>query len=90
MIKWIIGYAVVINIITFLYFFYDKRQAQQGKWRVPEKRLLLLCFLGGAAGGWQGMRNFRHKVHNQKFRWLIPFFMVLHVVVLGYLGYQLV
>ena len=41
-----------------------------GKWRIPEKALLLLSFLGGAIGGILGMLLFRHKTKHWYF-WFV-------------------
>jgi uncharacterized membrane protein YsdA (DUF1294 family) len=45
----------------------DKRLAQIGARRVPEKRLFLLALLGGAIGGLAGMYVFHHKTKHLSF-----------------------
>jgi uncharacterized membrane protein YsdA (DUF1294 family)/cold shock CspA family protein len=42
---WVVS---VLNILTFLAYWFDKSAARQGSWRTPESQLLLL----GLAGGW--------------------------------------
>lgn len=48
----------------------DKWKARRSKWRIPEKALLLLSFLGGAIGGILGMLLFRHKTKHWYF-WFV-------------------
>ena len=45
-------------------------EARRGKWRIPEKALLLLSFFGGAIGGILGMLLFRHKTKHWYF-WFV-------------------
>lgn len=55
------------GVVTFLYYGYDKQQARNGGWRVPENILLLLPLIGGFIGGWAGMFGFRHKTQHTRF-----------------------
>lgn len=55
------GYLVLLSLITFFTYAADKNKAKKNKWRVPEKVLLLMSFLGGAYGGYTAMLVFRHK-----------------------------
>lgn len=52
---------IFINITTFFAYWVDKRAAQKGSWRVPEKNLHTLEFLGGWAGAFIAQKVFRHK-----------------------------
>lgn len=54
--------VVVINIITFVIYGYDKFKAKIKGWRVSEFFLLTLGICGGALGGFAGMIVFHHKV----------------------------
>jgi len=56
-----IVYLAVLSFVTFCMYGADKRKAKKGKWRTPEKVLLLASFLGGAYGGFLAMQLFRHK-----------------------------
>ncbi|MBM4062529.1 MAG: DUF1294 domain-containing protein [Planctomycetes bacterium] len=57
------------NVATFLLFGWDKwRSRREGARRVPERALLWCMLLGGFAGGWAGMRTFRHKTQKVSFR----------------------
>ena len=78
------GYALLINLAGYLAMGYDKRQARKHGSRVPEKRLFLLAFLGGAFGVFAGMRQFRHKTKHLSFRLLVPVAMVWCVIAYYY------
>lgn len=81
-------FCIVINIITFLVFGYDKRQAKNNKKRVSEFHLLLLTAIGGTIGGLLGMNFFKHKTN--KFSFILSFYtiMILQIVLL-YFGIQM-
>jgi len=71
---------LTINIITFLLYAIDKRKAIKGKWRIPE-RALLLWSLFAPWGGFAGMKIMHHKTYKKKFTITVPLFMVLHIVI---------
>lgn len=75
--KWLFGYILLANIITYTAFALDKKRARKGQWRIPEQRLLLLSFFGGAIGGWRGMKDYYHKINKTSFRILVPLFAFL-------------
>lgn len=76
----IIGiYYICVNIIAFILYGLDKKYAREGRWRIPEKTLLGIAMIGGAAGAWIGMQTFRHKTKHMSFRALVPLFAVVHV-----------
>lgn len=60
-------WAAVLSLAAFAAMGLDKRAARRGRRRVPERRLLGLAALGGAAGGWAGMYVFRHKTRHWYF-----------------------
>lgn len=60
----------------------DKHRAQNRQWRIPEARLFLYAILGGAIGGWLGMRVFRHKTKHIQFEIGFPLIAVLHLIAL--------
>ena len=65
-------YLIVLNILGFALFGYDKRCAVLHRWRVPEKTLFMAAVLGGSVGAYVGMQVFRHKTRHWKFRLGIP------------------
>ena len=46
----LIALLAVYNLVVFCIYGYDKRCAIKDKWRVPEKVLIGLAFLGGSVG----------------------------------------
>lgn len=76
---------VIWGVVTFLYYGYDKRQAQSGGWRVPESILLLLPVIGGFIGGWAGMYGLRHKTQHTRFLVVMIAATVLNLLVLFWL-----
>ncbi len=81
----IIGYIVSINLITFILFGNDKRRSRRGDWRISEKALLGLCVIGGAVGGFWGMRVFHHKTKHFQFFLGIPIIFILQVGIIIFL-----
>ncbi len=59
-----------MSLAAFAAYGADKAKAKRDAWRIPEKVLLLLSFLGGAAGGLLGMALFRHKTRHWYF-WFV-------------------
>ena len=76
-------YLAVINIVAFVAFGLDKRRAKREEWRIPERTLLVLAFLGGGLGAVLGMLAFRHKTRKLRFRILVPIALVLSLLVGG-------
>ena len=81
-----IYYLLLINIVTFLVFAIDKRRAVKRKWRIPEKTLLGLSLIGGAAGGIIAMYCFRHKIRKPAFAYGLPLMLLLQVIVFLMVG----
>ena len=70
-------YFIVINLLTFLLYGLDKYKAIRQEWRIPERVLLLMAFVGGAFGALSAMRIFRHKTRKGRFKLMIPLFCLL-------------
>lgn len=83
------AYLLVVNLLVFCAFGRDKRLALQGRYRVPEARLLLYAALGGALGAWLGMKRFHHKTRKWRFRLLVPLFFLLHLALAALLVWLL-
>ncbi len=76
---------ILMSLISFCVYAYDKRQAKAGSWRIPERTLLLLAFAFGAPGALAGMRVMHHKTLKKRFALSVPAFLVLQLALLGYL-----
>ena len=68
----ITGYIAVMTLIGFALMGMDKRRAIQKAWRIPERTLFLIAYLGGGIGSLIGMYLFRHKTKHISFVLLIP------------------
>lgn len=79
------GYLAAVSLAAFCLYGIDKHRAVHGRWRIPEKVLILAAFLGGAAGALFGMLVFHHKTRKPKFRILVPLALLLWCLLLGYL-----
>lgn len=77
----LIALFLVLNIVTFCVFWWDKAAARGGKWRVPENKLLSLAFLGGSLGAFAAQRLLRHKTRKEPFRTRLTAILVLHAAV---------
>lgn len=80
----LIIYVVLVNVVAFLLYGFDKWQARKGKRRISEKTLLALAILGGSAGAYVGMYLFHHKTKKVKFYLGIPMIILLQVGILIY------
>ena len=62
----------------------DKRKAKYGRWRIPEKTLLIIALLGGSVGTIAGMYLFRHKTQKLKFTLGFPTILISEVIIIIY------
>ena len=62
---------LLVNLLTMVRFWDDKRRAAAGAWRVPESTLLGLAAIGGTPGALIACRLFRHKTRKQPFATLL-------------------
>lgn len=76
-------YVGLMSLILFIMMDADKRRAVRGAYRTPERRLFLVALIGGAAGGWLGMRVFHHKTRHWSFRLGFPALALLHAAALS-------
>jgi len=85
---WIVlGAIAAMNLITYGAFFFDKRRSMSGGWRIPEKTLLRLAFLGGSLGAKLAQAQFRHKTRKQPFARILNFIVAIHCLCLIGLAY---
>lgn len=77
----LIGYLVIVNMITFFIYGVDKRKAEKHLWRIPEANLIGLAILGGSVGAFFAMKTFRHKTKHAKFFVGVPVIFMIQVIV---------
>ena len=73
-------YLIIINLISFYVMGLDKYRAKHKMWRIPERTLFLLAFIGGSVGSILGMYLFRHKTKHAKFVFGFWFFFFVQCV----------
>lgn len=84
--QFLIIYLAVVNLAAFITYGWDKMKAKRNEWRVPEKTLLGLAFIGGSAGALAGMLFFHHKTRKWKFRAGVPLILLIQVAVILWMG----
>ncbi len=82
--NYFIIYLLIINLIGILIMYIDKRKAKYGKWRIPEKTLLIIALLGGSIGTIIGMYIFRHKTKKIKFTLGFPTILISEIIIIIY------
>ncbi|MDL2289617.1 DUF1294 domain-containing protein [Clostridia bacterium OttesenSCG-928-F22] len=82
---YVLYYLAFINAIAFVLCGADKRKARKHKRRISERTLLLVSFIGGAAGFYVAMLLFRHKTRHRKFSIGVPVMLVVQAAVITYL-----
>lgn len=68
------------NGVVFCIYWWDKQAAVNGTWRVSERTLLWLAFVGGSLGAIGAQRVLRHKTRKEPFRTILMAIVALHVV----------
>ena len=80
LIRVLVIYYLLITVVTFAAYGIDKRKAIKNQWRIPEKVLISLAFLGGFLGAIMGMSVFRHKTKKLKFLFCVPALLLLWII----------
>ena len=78
------SYYLIITLITFLVWGFDKFRAKVQQWRVPEKTLYGLILLGGGIGALSGIAVFRHKTRKPQFKIAAIIGIVVHLFLFFY------
>ena len=82
--KFLVIYIVLINVVTFFVYGIDKHRAQSRRRRISERTLLTLAAMGGSIGAWMAMRSFRHKTQHAKFRYGVPAILIAQIALLAF------
>ena len=61
-------FLLIWNMVVFLVYGLDKGKARKGSYRISEKTLLLMTYVGGGLGAWAGGTHFRHKTQKKYFQ----------------------
>lgn len=77
-------YAIASTAAFFTYGM-DKSAAQRGDWRIGERVLHFISFIGGWPGAYLGQQVFRHKTQKTSFLFVYWVTVAINCVALGYL-----
>lgn len=77
---------LLLNLLVFSIYWWDKQAAIDGGWRVRESTLLTLAFIGGSFGAITAQRLLRHKTRKEPFRTILALIASLHVFVVTFIG----
>lgn len=75
------AWLVMINLISFSFFGFDKWRARRQESRIPEKVLYGLVLAGGNVGGLGAMILFRHKVRKRSFQLAFWGIIALQIII---------
>jgi len=81
MLRVVIVYLLLVNLLAYGIYWLDKRRARKGGLRISERELLGWALVGGSIGSFLAMRRFRHKTQKLSFR--LAFYGVVVVQVVG-------
>ena len=78
------GY-LLISLITFFAYAFDKVAAKDGAWRTKESTLHLLSLVGGWPGALIAQQKLRHKSKKQSFRSAFWFTVIMNVGIFAWM-----
>lgn len=76
----IIYYLFIVNVVSILFMYADKKRAIRGEYRISEKVLLGLSVMGGSLGIWFGMHSFHHKTKKTIFKYGVPIILSIQII----------
>lgn len=77
---WIAAAYLLMSLVTFIAFAWDKRAARLNRWRTRESTLHVLELLGGFPGAFLAQRLLRHKSYKPRYRAILWAIAALHGV----------
>lgn len=77
-------YLLIMNVLGLYLMYADKKRAKQQVYRIKERTLWRVSFLGGVFGTLIGMNVFRHKTKHSSFKWGLPTLAIIEIVILFY------
>lgn len=81
----VVALLIIVNLMAFILFYYDKHAAQDRLWRVSESTLLCVALIGGSVGAIVGQQVMRHKTRKEPFRTMLYSIPVLQTAAIGWL-----
>lgn len=84
-----ISYLAFISVVTAAITVADKIKAGKGAFRVPEKTLFILAFLGGSAAEYITMKIIRHKTLHKRFMIGLPVIILLQILATAFIIFKI-
>ncbi len=78
------GLIIVMSLAGFFIMGMDKKRAKNNHYRISEKTLWYVAFLGGAIGATAGMKHFRHKTKHAQFKYGLPLLAAVEIGIFIY------
>ena len=75
----IFGGYLLMSLLTFIAYWFDKSKAESGLWRTPEYKLHLMELLGGWPGALAAQRVFRHKIRKISYQLMLWLIISVHL-----------
>uniref|UniRef100_A0AB33JLQ0 DUF1294 domain-containing protein n=2 Tax=unclassified Prevotella TaxID=2638335 RepID=A0AB33JLQ0_9BACT len=85
----VLFYLIMMNMVAFCVYGIDKWKAKHAKWRITETTLLGLALIGGSIGAWLGMKVWHHKTMHKKFKYGVPFILIVQIASILFLRWKL-
>ena len=76
---------LMLSLVTFLVYWFDKSKAKRNVWRTPESTLHLLALFGGWPGAAIAQQMLRHKTQKKGFRAVFWLTIITNCGVLAWL-----
>jgi uncharacterized membrane protein YsdA (DUF1294 family) len=80
---WLPAAYLALGAVSLIVYWFDKRAAEAGRWRVRERSLHTVDLFGGIAGGLLAQQLLRHKTSRQSFAVVTAMIALLHIAVLA-------
>jgi uncharacterized membrane protein YsdA (DUF1294 family) len=79
---WALAAYLILGLVSFAVYGFDKRAARRGDWRVTEASLHGIDMIGGIAGGLFAQVVFRHKTRKEGFAIVTALIGSVHIAAL--------
>ena len=80
---WLPMAYLMLGVASVVTYWFDKRAAEAGRWRVRETSLHLIDAIGGIAGGLIAQQLLRHKTSKQSFITVSALIAIAHIAALA-------